>query len=94
MIAPPQTREAAHRALLKQIAHEVNNDRAVPCIGDTAPAWIGDGTPAQQRAKAALCLDCPALRTCHDYVATHGERSGTWAGTIQSERDTKGKIKQ
>lgn len=85
-------RETAHRALLETIAGDVRAGHRVPCLEDNrAPSWIGNGTPAQQRAKADQCLDCPAFLTCLDYVTTHGERSGVWAGTTQSQRDAKGR---
>lgn len=76
------------RADLRKLQAAIQSvDWNIPCSNDNR--WISDD-PGDQVQAAARCTGCPVFATCHEYITRWPKESGTYAGTTEAQRQSKG----
>ena len=61
------------------------------CVEVSGLPWLTDGgdlTTVQRRTMRLVCLGCPVLALCRDYVVRSEVVGGFWAGDTRDVDDT------
>lgn len=88
-LADEPGRAQALAELYVVIADALDTGTGVPCMTDPG-LWLSEST-ADQEAAGWRCMGCPAIADCREYVLTHPEPVGVWAGMTPTERPKKRK---